>query len=330
KALGELLIDIHGQHAHQSLLRAATQRDLLDEYGAHSRLRAAVADSAQTLRATERAIADIEQMDTSGDLRIDLLRYQVDELAALALTEDEYDSIEQEHRRLASAERLISDGERVRALLSEAENGAAVDQLGVAERLLAELQDIDAGFDASAEMVAEARIQAQEASETLRQHIDTLDIDPERFAELETRLGTIQDLARKQHTQPAALPALSDQLAAELADLEQAGERLQRLKQEHGSQLKAYREAGSKLSAARSTAGARLAAAVTSILQTLGMPEGRFEISVNHDADAPPSTTGTDRIDYLISANPGQTARPLERVASGGELSRISLAIEVE
>src|SRR5699024_3701434 len=112
--------------------------------------------------ATERAIADIEQLDASGDMRIDLLRYQVNELAALALAEGEYEAIEQEHRRLASAERLISDGERVRILLSEAENGAAVEQLGAAERLLLELQAIDSGFASSADMVADARIQIQE------------------------------------------------------------------------------------------------------------------------------------------------------------------------
>lgn len=329
KTLGELLVDIHGQHAHQSLLRPVTQRRLLDEYGDHDAVLEEVADTANTLRATERAIADIEQADAGGNMRIDLLRYQVAELEALGLAAGEYEAIEAEHQRLASAERLIADGQRARALLFEAEQGAAVDQLGSAERLLAELREIDAGFSDTADMVASARIQAQEAADGLRRHVDRLEVDPDRFAELETRLGTIQDLARKHDCAAADLPALTDTLAAELSDLENAGERLETLKRELATRSRAYHDAAERLSAARANAAARLEAAVTDILQSLGMPEGDFRINVQHDAEAAPAAAGSDHIEYRISANPGQTPRPLERVASGGELSRISLAIEV-
>lgn len=329
QSLGEHLVDIHGQHAHQSLLRATTQRHLLDAYGNHAELLHNVATAAREVRATERAIAAIEQADAGGNMRIDLLRYQVGELDALGLEAGEYESITAEHKRLASAERLITDGNRARSLLFEAEEASAADQLGAVARLLAELSDIDPGFAPAAEQVATAHIQTQEAADTLRQHVDTLDIDPQRFAELENRLAAIQDLARKHNNAPEQLPDLTQQLSTELDELENAGQHLATLRQQHSEQLQAYREHAAALSKARHTAAERLGNAITAVLRTLGMPEADCHIHVQADADAAPSEHGTDRVQYRISANPGQAARPLERVASGGELSRISLAIEV-
>lgn len=329
RALGETLVDIHGQHAHQSLLKRAHQRSLLDEYGEHETVRIAVREAHEALRATRAEIARIEQVDDAGDMRIDLLRYQVDELAALDLGEHEIESLEAEHRRLASAERLIGEGQRALALLFEAEEGAATDQLGGAERLLHDLAAIDAGFEPIAELTTSARIQTQEAAETLRQHIDTLDIDPQRFHEVEQRLASIQDLARKHHCSAAELPDITRRLGAELAELEGAGERLAELRATAEQQVTAYADAAAALSAARRDAAGRLGTAITDIIRTLGMPEGTFEVRVTADAIDRPAATGTDEIDFLIAANPGQSARPLERVASGGELSRVSLAIEV-
>ena len=329
RALGETLVDIHGQHAHQSLLKRAHQRRLLDEYGEHETARVAVRDAYEALRATRAEIARIEQVDDAGDMRVDLLRYQVDELAALDLGEHEIEALEAEHKRLASAERLIGEGQRALALLFEAEEGAATDQLGGAERLLHELAAIDAGFEPIAELTTSARIQTQEAAETLRQHIDTLDIDPQRFHEVEQRLASIQDLARKHHCNAAELPGITQRLGAELAELEGAGERLAELRATAERQAAAYTEAAAELSATRREAAGRLGTAITDIIRTLGMPEGTFEVRVTPDAMDRPAATGTDEIDFLIAANPGQSARPLERVASGGELSRVSLAIEV-
>lgn len=329
KALGEQLVDIHGQHAHQSLLRATTQRELLDEYGQHESLLDAVADDARALREVERAIADIEQVNASGDMRSDLLRYQVRELEALGLAEGEYQGIEAEHRRMASAERLIADGQRAHALLFDAEDGSAVEQLGRAERLLGELAELDDGFAAIAAMATDARIQIEETASSLRQQLDTVEVNPQRFAELEARLATIQDMARKHHVNAAELPTLGEQLAAELAQLDCAGERLEALREQRQAQYQAYRHSAAQLGDARSKAATGLSQEVTAILQTLGMPQGKLVITVEPQAEAAPAATGTDHIEYLISANPGQAARPLERVASGGELSRISLAIEV-
>ncbi len=329
KALGRLLVDIHGQHAQQSLLGRDAQRDLLDAYGEHAELQAQVAHAAGTLKATRRAIARIEQRDGDGDSRIDLLRYQVNELDALDLGDDELETLEAEHKRLASAERLIGDGQRALALLYEAEDGAAAERLGTAERLVGELNAIDPGFEATLELVASALIQTQEAADTLRRHIENLDIDPERFNEVETRLGTIRDMARKHHVAAAELPALAERLRGELTELEGAGEQLAVLKHDEQTQVIAYREAADALSQARIASAETLGAAITDIIQTLGMPEGEFGVRVRPQASDRISEAGTDHIEFLIAANPGQSARPLDRVASGGELSRISLAIEV-
>ena len=329
RTLGECLVDIHGQHAHQSLLKRAVQRDLLDEYGEHTASLAAVAEAAHALRATHAEIERIEQVDASGDMRIDLLRYQVNELDALDLGEDEIETLDAEHKRLAAAERLIGDGQHALTLLFEAEDGAAVDTLGNAERLLQDLAAIDNGFEPITELVTSARIQAQEATDDLRHYIETLDIDPARFREVEARLSSIQDMARKHHRPPAELPELARELAAELADLENAGERLEQLKHDESAQRTAYHEAAAHLSSQRQSAAAQLGEAITGIIQSLGMPEGEFSARVTANASDRIAASGTDDIEFLIAANPGQSARPLERVASGGELSRISLAIEV-
>ncbi|MBO9470259.1 DNA repair protein RecN [Endozoicomonas sp. G2_2] len=329
RELGEKLVDIHGQHAHQSLLRRSAQRALLDEYGEHTDTLAAVAEAADALRATREEIARIEQVDDAGDMRIDLLRYQVNELDALDLGADELETLEAEHRRLASAERLIGDGQRALVALYEAEEGAAMDQLGSAERLVVDLAEIDDGFTPVLELIAGARIQAQEAVDALRHHVDTLDIDPQRFHEVEQRLSSIQDLARKHHCAPADLPELAQRLAAELESLEGAGARLASLRADAERQTEDYKKAAAALSDKRRIAAGHLGEAITRIIQSLGMPEGVFSVRVTPDAHARVSAAGTDEIEFLIAANPGQSARPLERVASGGELSRISLAIEV-
>ncbi|MES1926836.1 DNA repair protein RecN [Salinisphaera sp. T31B1] len=329
RALGQTLVDIHGQHAHQSLLRRGAQRQLLDEYGSYDAELTATADAARALRDTRTAIERIEQVDASGDMRIDLLRYQVGELDALALADDEIDTLGAEHRRLASAERLIADGQQALAALFEADEGAAMDQLGMAERLLTDLGSIDAGFGPIAELVTSARIQTQEAADDLRHHIDGLDIDPQRFREVEQRLAGIQDLARKHHVNPADLPSLALRLNDELAELENAGERLTALRQAEARQVADYDEAAAALSRARQSAAEQLGDAISEIIRTLGMPEGDFKVQVSPGAASRVAPTGTDEIEFLIAANPGQPARPLDRVASGGELSRISLAIEV-
>lgn len=329
RALGECLVDIHGQHEHQSLLRTTVQREIVDGYGSHDDSVAAVADACRRLRELENEIAGIEQIGDDGESRLDLLRYQVQELEALDLKPDELPELEAELRRLANAERLIGDGSKALGLLYEAEENSATDLLGAAERLLADLAELDEGFRESAEATAAARIQVQESADALRRRLDGLELDPERLAAVESRLASIQDLARKHRCEPEALPERLERLQRELADLEGTGERLAALRRERDAALADYRERAAALHAARTRTAASLTKSVTAGIRELGMPQGEFEVEVTHDAQAAPSAHGNDRIVFRVTANPGQAARPLERVASGGELSRISLAIQV-
>lgn len=328
-ALGEFLVDIHGQHEHQSLLKSPVQRQILDAHGAHTKQVQAVATNHATLNALEQRIADLEQLDASGQSRLELLRYQANELQALNLQADALDELEAEHRRLGNAERLISDGQNALNLLYDNEDDAAVNLLGAAERLLKDLSEIDPNFAPATEMAASARIQTAEAADSLRRRLEQLDLDPQRLTEIDNRLAEIQDIARKHHCRPKDLPEHTQRLNTELDELENAQGLLQQLRVEHEQALAAYQAAAKTLHKARSKAGASLSAEVTTTIRGLGMPQGVFEIDVELDAQRPPSAHGLDRINFLVSANPGQKARALDKVASGGELSRISLAIQV-
>lgn len=328
KALGDCLVDIHGQHAHQSLLRGDTQRELLDEHAQCAPLCAEVAASASQLRDLDARIRELEGADEHGNLRLDLLRYQVEELQALGLAENEITELEAEHQRLANAERLITGGQQAMALLTESEHSAASDALAQATRLLTELSQLDPRLNESAEMVESARIQVQETADGLRRAVDDFELDPARLAEVESRLAAIQDLARKHHCSPQALTDVHASLGAQLSDLENAEGQLETLRAQRKQQLQIYREAAKRLSTARRASAQTLAARVMEHIRLLGMPQGVFEILVRHDDSATPAATGCDRIEYRVSANPGQAPRALEKTASGGELSRISLAIQ--
>lgn len=329
KTLGEMLVDIHGQHAHQSLMRPGVQREILDAYGGHDELLTAVGESYRAIREHERRIAELEGVDADGNMRLDLLRYQVQELEALNLQPDELPELEAEHRRLANAERLIQEGQQALGLLYEGEEGAATDILGQAERLLQDLASIDESFGETAEMTASARIQTQEAADALRRRLDGFDADPERLHAVESRLGDIQDLARKHRCEAAQLPERAQALSEELAELEGAEDTLARLREALADHRAAYADRAARLHEARRTTAQALAEAVSAHIRELGMPEGVFEIDVENNENARASAHGLDRIGYRVSANPGQSPRPLEKVASGGELSRISLAIQV-
>lgn len=328
-ALGEFLVDIHGQHEHQSLLKSPVQRNILDAHGAHTKHLQAVAAKHIALNALEQRIADLEQLDASGQSRLELLRYQVNELQALNLQADALEKLEAEHRRLGNAERLISEGQSALNLLYDNEDNAAINLLGAAERLLIDLSEIEPDFVQAVEMATGARIQTAEAADSLRRQLEQLELDPQRLAEIDSRLAEIQDIARKHHCRPRELPEYTQRLNTELDELENAQELLQKLYAQQQQALTNYHAAAKALHQARVKAGAGLATEVSATISGLGMPQGEFAVAVEFEEHRPPSVHGLDRISFLVSANPGQKARPLEKVASGGELSRISLAIQV-
>ena len=329
RELGEQLIDIHGQHAHQSLLRRGAQRALLDEFAGHHELLARTREAADSWQAAREALAALQAKAGDEDSRLEWLRYQVEELEALELGDGELEEIEAEHRRQANMERLLTAVQRTLTAIYEGEDISAYGLASQAQRELEEALTLDPALEETRSLLTSAAIQLQEAGDSLRRHLDTLELDPQRLQWLEQRMGAIHALARKHNVAPEALAATLESLRQELAELETAGQRLQTLRAEADQAERAYRQAAGALSEARRAAAERFGAEVSSVLQTLGMPDGSLSVEVRpEDADRP-RPEGVDQVEMQVAMNPGQPARPLAKVASGGELSRISLAIQV-
>jgi DNA repair protein RecN (Recombination protein N) len=328
RELGDRLVDIHGQHAHQSLLRANDQRTLLDAYGGHPELAAAVAAAFRDYRTLDRRLTELEGAAAARAERLDLLRFQVEELSALGLTAAELVSLDQEQRRLSHLGRLQEVGAAVLQGLAESEP-AIEDQLRGAAADLSELETIDPALAEARELLEGAAIHAHEAAVSLRHYLDGLDLDPATLAAVEARLAQIHEFARKYRVFASQLPVLLDTRRTELEGLQQADQTLDTLRGERDTAWTAFGAQAARLSQARASASARLGDTVTEAMQQLGMTGGRFAIALEPLPAESAGAGGMERIAFLVSANPGQPMQPLARVASGGELSRISLAIQV-
>jgi DNA repair protein RecN (Recombination protein N) len=330
KELGERLVDIHGQHEHQSLLRRDIQRNLLDNYAGNDKLLEQVASAYAEWRDIRQTLEELTEKARDRDDRLELLRHQVDELRALGLNAGELAKLEEEHDRLANSGRLLEGAQRALAMSYESEDLSAYQLLSGAARELESLADIDASLGEVRDGLNSALISLQEGAEELRRYLADLDMDPERRDWVEDRIGSAHQLARKHRVQPDDLTDLQAALEEELDSLQDADLRLGKLQAQLESLEKGYRELAGQLHDARHKAAVRLSKAVSEQMNQLGMPGGRFDAAVTSQGEAARlSPTGTDTIEFLVSANPGQPARPLAKVASGGELSRISLAIQV-
>ncbi|AFL76385.1 DNA repair protein RecN [Thiocystis violascens] len=326
--LGNLLVDIHGQHAHQSLLRANAQRDLLDAYGGHRPLADAVAKAFRDFRTLDQKLAALETAFQERSARLDLLRFQVQDLESLGLTAADIESLDQEQRRLSHLGRLQETAARVLQTLAESEPSIE-DHLRAATAELAELAVIDPGLTESRELLETAAIHAGEAAASLRHYLDGLDLDPAALETVETRLAQVHDLARKYRVFPSQLPETLIERRAELNDLEQADVTLAGLRESHETAWQDFLTLAQRLGDARATTADRLAETVSASMQQLGMAGGRFAVQIDPLPRERVGSGGLERIDFLVSANPGQPLQPLAKVASGGELSRISLGIQV-
>jgi len=329
KALGELLIDIHGQHEHQSLLKTDTHRRLLDEFSGSQELARQVQLAAQRWRQTRQTL---ERLSNSGDeqrARHQLLSYQLEELENLALGESELEQLEQEHKNLANAEQLLGACRQVMELCSESDAGNVLSALTSSLQRLTGFQNQPQVLSEAVNLLASAQIQVEEAISELNRFVDHFDADPERQQTLEERLDTIYTLARKHRVQPSELPSLHLQLLEELEGLNADDEAVERLGEELAAYARHYEEKAGELSRMRQVAADQLASAVEVEIQRLGMPGGRFSVQLKPAAEGELMPYGLEQVEFLVSANPGQPLRPLAKVASGGELSRISLAIQV-
>ncbi|UBM25987.1 DNA repair protein RecN [Pseudomonas sp. p1(2021b)] len=329
KALGELLIDIHSQHEHQSLLKADTHRRLVDEYAGAIDLARQVQLAAQRWRQTR---LELERLSNSGDeqrARHQLLSYQLEELDNLGLGENELEQLEQEHKSLTNAEALFGICRQVIDQCSESDSGNVLSALTASLNRLSAVANAPKALGEAANLIASAQIQVEEAVGELNRFLDHFDADPMRLQALEERLDTIYTLARKHRVHPTELPHLQQRLMEELEGLNASDESIERLGEELAAYAQHYREKATELSGLRQQAAKQLATAVEQEIQRLGMPGGRFSIELTPYTGDELSPHGIETVELLVSANPGQPLKGLAKVASGGELSRISLAIQV-
>jgi DNA repair protein RecN (Recombination protein N) len=326
---GNILIDIHGQHEFQSLMRTAAQRELLDGYGKHESLTAQVGIAHRVWVEILNRTLDLESRARDRDAKLELLRYQVSELTALQLKDGELASLTEERARLSNRGRLAEGAQAALQQLYENEEGSAHAGVSRALQALRGLASVDPKLATVVPILEEASIQITEAARELEHYREGLDVDSARQDEVEKRLSAIEELARKNRVTPAELIERTAQLTTELAALERAEMDLAVLRKDLASALESYRGQAQQLSARRVTAGRALAKDITTRMQTLGMSGGRFQVEVTQEASSDPAQHGIDQIEFKVTANPGQPLRALSKVASGGELSRLSLAVQV-
>lgn len=329
KNFGDLLVDIHGQHAHQSLLKSEVQRQTLDDLAAEPTALKNVQKAYAIWKQYQTELRQLGGASQDREARLELLRYQVQELETLELTPDSIQNIETEHQRLAHAQKLLENSQIVLNLLDGEADVTILSGFTQAVNLLVEAQQYDKRLDDVNNLLNEALIQAQEASSELRHYIDHLEIDPERLQFVEQYLAKLQDMARKHKVHYQNLPAHFDKLTAQLAELENYEQHAADLELQIQQALQDYQLAAEKLHEQREQTAQTLAAQITDNMQQLGMSGGQLVIAVTANPQATPSIHGMDTIDFLVSTNPGHAPKPLHKVASGGELSRISLAIQV-
>jgi DNA repair protein RecN (Recombination protein N) len=325
RELGEMLLDIHGQHDHQLLLRKDRQRALLDAYGGSEALAAEVAASHAAWRKAAEQRAARENAQASSARERELLGHEIRDLEALAFEPQQWQDDQAEHRRLAHAQELIATVSECAEMLDESEDSAGARLTRVATRL-AQAAELDPDLEEARRDAQTAGIHAGEAAQQLRRYLQRLEVDPGRLGQLDARLKAVLDCARKYRADPAELPATLVERRARLAELG-GEESLESLRAQEAQTETAYRERGTRLTKARRESARKLATEVTRTMQNLSMAGGRMEVALQ-PLDVP-AAGGLESVELQVATNAGQPLAPLARVASGGELSRLSLAIQV-
>lgn len=329
RELGNHLVDIHGQHAHQSLVKPKIQRQILDAFAANGDLLEQVSTLHQRLVTTERAMAKFSGNIKDRDSQLALLQFHAKELSDLDFKPGELNALDEEQRRLSHAAELITVCQEALAEVSgDAGEFSALDRLQTVVRRIEHIRAYDNRLDDIFDLLTSAAIHLQEGATALRHYLQGLDADPERLQAIEERLSRVHELARKHRAAPEELPDLLAKLHAEIEQLEGGEQQLKLLSEEHVKLLSAYQRAAAALSASRRRAASQLANQITEHMQQLGMRGGRFSVVVEPMSNQHPSSFGLDHVEFTVSANPGQPPQPVGRIASGGELSRIALAIQ--
>ncbi|RDE81250.1 DNA repair protein RecN [Haemophilus parahaemolyticus] len=327
RELGQYLIHLNGQHAPQLLLKSEYQLELVDNYAGIHNLLGKMQEQYNKWRKLHQQVKNFRQQCKENEARKQLLQYQVDELDEFDIKEGEFEEMEETHTRLSNSEELTEMSQSVLDLLSD-DNSNADSLIYNAIRYLEDLVDVDANYQSSLDMLNEALIQVQEASSEVRALADSIEQDPELLAELDERISRAMSLAKKHYVSPNELwrhhTVLQDELQ-KLVDFEDNEDQL------IADEKKAYRECvalAEQIYQERVSAAQKLAEQVTSQIKALSMENGEFYIDIQHDVKKL-TPNGADFVEFNLRSNLGQNAQPLAKIASGGELSRISLAVQV-
>lgn len=329
KSIGEYLVDIHGQHFHQSLGRRAVQRDLLDHFGGLLKIRQESAAAYVEWHALLDRFKQLRTADVDRASRLDLLTFQLQELKSLSVQADEIEHLHAERQRLANSGRLVDGVNHALDALFDNDVDNANKLVANASRAIESLVQYDGALAPVVELVESAGIQISEAADELRRYAATMDVDPMRRNQVEERLDAIQTISRKHRVEATELPTLMAGLEKEFDELSNAEERGRELEQQAKMARDRYVKIATELSTKRRKAATKLSAAITDAMHGLGMPGGSFEIRLERVAEDSARAHGIDDVEFLITANPGQPMMPLSKVASGGELSRMALSIQV-
>ncbi|MCK4869692.1 MAG: DNA repair protein RecN [Gammaproteobacteria bacterium] len=319
RELGELLVNIHGQHEHQKLLKRDSQRELLDNFAAHNKLCVEVKTIFSKWQSANNELVQLTKLATDND--IDLLKYQISELEELNLATDEIDKLYNEHKQLSNSEQLLANCNRALELITSG-------SLNSAQNELMQFKDINQQILSAHELINNAIIQAEEAEHELRDYLNNADLNPERLLTVETRLNKVNDIARKHRIKEEEIFTLQNNLTEKLQQITGATEREETLQIQIAALAENYKNAAQKLTTSRKKSASKLAKEISVQMQHLNM-SGKFEAQITPTKNATFSAGGLEHIEFLVSTNPGMPPQPLTKVASGGELSRISLAIQV-
>jgi DNA repair protein RecN (Recombination protein N) len=326
KELSEMLVHIHGQHQHQTLLNHTTHRQQLDHYAGHEALLTDVASLYKSCQKIKNELESLSNQDNSND-RKDLLRFQLDELQALNLQEDEIHQLHEEHQLLHHAQDYLQNTQHIIQVLQGDEEPSVCQHLNQVLQRLNELPQEQKSIKNALELINSALIQCEEAVDEMQGFSEQVPLDPQRLQEVEERMSALHQAARKYHVDPAQLTALTQRLQQEIEAMHHSDERINELQQQYQVQTKAYEEAALRLRQSRLESSTKLANDITAIIQKLGMPQGKVCIELTQLDKM--QAHGLDKVEYKVCTNPGMALDTLSKVASGGELSRISLAIQM-
>ncbi|MBT6278286.1 MAG: DNA repair protein RecN, partial [Chromatiales bacterium] len=318
----------HGQHEHQSLMDSAVQRDVLDAFGEHDTLLAKVGNAFHALRALQTELSELSGGHDDQSAHRALLTYQISELTELSPQPGEFEASRLELGRLSRVEEHRANALAALTNLEDNEGGAET-ALQRALGLVRDMAELDDSLGSCVELLESAAIHMDEAKTVLREFSERQSADPARLAALDERLDALQNVARKHHVDADELAPLQSRLETELATLEGAEQRLSQLDEELTAARKRYDKAAQALTKSRRIAATAMSDAVTANMHELGMPNGRCVLDISPQDDDTPRHHGADRVSIQIATNPGAQPQPLTKVASGGELSRVSLAVQV-